>query len=420
MTSLLLDKPITKSKKAPKKILFIGESISLAHVVRPYTLAKHMKDLGYEVHFASSNKYDNLIHFNNTVHIDSVSSAYYFGQIAKGKTIYTEQILKTYIKDEIEIISKISPDLIVADCRPTLNISAKILKIPFINLCNAYWSPFSTLECPIPNIPVTRLLGDFVSQRLMPYLTPKVMAHQCAAFRKVQDYWGLNQSEDIRKMYTDGDATVFMDIPALAPTQDLPSNSHYIGPVLWEPETRLPDWDLNPNKKTIYISMNSSGGIKNESLERQKEKLIASLLERDYQIITNQTINNNNKNNNKNKNLYTAKMIPGIQASAKANLVICHGGSGTIYQALSAGKPIIGFCSNLDQQLGMRGVEKAGAGISYLSNESNMSKILQDVDTLIHSESVKNTVQKLRTKINNCHAKNNFLKIAQRYSKSVQ
>ena len=43
--------------------------------------------------------------------------------------------------------------------------------------------------------------------------------------------------------------------------------------------------------------------------------------------------------------------------------MVCNGGSPTVTQALLAGKPVLGLCSNMDQFLNMRSVEASGAGI---------------------------------------------------------
>lgn len=46
------------------------------------------------------------------------------------------------------------------------------------------------------------------------------------------------------------------------------------------------------------------------------------------------------------------------------DLVVCHGGNGTIYQALEQGRPIIGIPTIPDQDFNMRRVEALGVGIN--------------------------------------------------------
>jgi len=46
-----------------------------------------------------------------------------------------------------------------------------------------------------------------------------------------------------------------------------------------------------------------------------------------------------------------------------ADLVVSHGGNGTIYQALSGGKPVIGIPFHIDQEINLQRVESLGTGI---------------------------------------------------------
>jgi UDP:flavonoid glycosyltransferase YjiC (YdhE family) len=57
-------------------------------------------------------------------------------------------------------------------------------------------------------------------------------------------------------------------------------------------------------------------------------------------------------------------IVSGIDAAKRSDLVICNGGSLGCFQALSAGVPVIGIPSNMDQFLSMVPVESIGAGIT--------------------------------------------------------
>jgi UDP:flavonoid glycosyltransferase YjiC (YdhE family) len=63
------------------------------------------------------------------------------------------------------------------------------------------------------------------------------------------------------------------------------------------------------------------------------------------------------------RGIHVAEYLPGDKAAARADLVICNGGSTTGYQALAAGRPVLGIAANLDQYLAMTAVENAGAGV---------------------------------------------------------
>lgn len=61
-------------------------------------------------------------------------------------------------------------------------------------------------------------------------------------------------------------------------------------------------------------------------------------------------------------NAYAAEFLPGSAAARRAALVIGNGGSPTAYQALAEGVPVLGIAGNLDQQLAIHYIARAGAG----------------------------------------------------------
>lgn len=350
------------------KVLLIGESVSLAHVTRPHELARQLDSDQHEIHFASGSFHPLIKKIKETSYhsIFTLSPNSFFEKIAKGKPVYDKQTIRDYVQAELKLISKIAPDIIVADNRPTLQISAALTSIPFINLCNAHWGPYSTLTFPIPDIPITRLYGENLSKIIIPKIIPGILKQHIRAFREMQKYWGLKPVASIQEMYTGGTITAYMDTPELSPTKDLPNNHVYLGPILWEPETNLDSSSLDLSKSIIYLSMGSSG---DQTLTKGFSDFLIS---QGYQVICSGNLPTK-------KGLLSAEFIPGIQASQLADIIICHGGSGTIYQGLSAGKPIIGICKNPDQQFVMQGVEKFGAGITFKSRFADNRKVINAI-----------------------------------------
>lgn len=61
--------------------------------------------------------------------------------------------------------------------------------------------------------------------------------------------------------------------------------------------------------------------------------------------------------------LVTDRFIPGPAANAMADLVVTHGGQGTVQTAIAAGTPIVGVGVQMEQQINLDHVMDAGAGI---------------------------------------------------------
>ncbi len=62
--------------------------------------------------------------------------------------------------------------------------------------------------------------------------------------------------------------------------------------------------------------------------------------------------------------VFAADYLPGEQVAARANLVICNGGSPTSSQAIAQGVPVLAVPGNLDQYLNMHYLEKCGLGLT--------------------------------------------------------
>lgn len=84
--------------------------------------------------------------------------------------------------------------------------------------------------------------------------------------------------------------------------------------------------------------------------------------------------------------VWYAEYLPGEKAVARSRLVICNGGSPTVYQALSRGVPVIGIASNMDQYLNMSYVAEAGAGILIRAGQAKPERIRSAIKAILEAE----------------------------------
>ena len=82
-------------------------------------------------------------------------------------------------------------------------------------------------------------------------------------------------------------------------------------------------------------------------------------------------------------NAFVADYLPLDLAVQRASLVICNGGSLTTYQALAAGVPVLGICSNMDQLLNMDAIERLGAGMTLRAARVRPGQLKKAVQTLL-------------------------------------
>ncbi|MFC6668968.1 hypothetical protein [Marinobacterium aestuariivivens] len=157
-----------------KRVLFFAEAATLAHVARPMVLAHVLEDAGYDVHFACHPRYRELFRALNGPwrSIHSISSQAFLEALASGRPLYDSETLEAYVKEDLQVIREISPDLVIGDFRLSLSVSARLAGIPYMTITNAYWSPYARPHYRVPELPITRLLGAGLAEPLFRLARP--------------------------------------------------------------------------------------------------------------------------------------------------------------------------------------------------------------------------------------------------------
>ena len=112
--------------------------------------------------------------------------------------------------------------------------------------------------------------------------------------------------------------------------------------------------------------------------------------------------------------VFAAPFLPGSAAAAAANLVICNGGSPTAYQALEAGRPVLGICSNLDQVLNMKGIQRAGSGLFMRAGECSHALLRESISVLLREPSILANAKNLQNEFNAMSAQKKFPSLIER------
>ena len=345
-----------------RKILFVGEAVTLAHVVRPLTLARSLDRSGYEIIFASDSRYCNIvgdIEFDQE-EIFTIPNDYFLNAIVNGKTGYTYEILEKYVQNDLSVIKATDPDIIVGDFRLSLMISCKLASKRYINITNAYWSPHSVIDYfPIPEHPFSKKFGIKFSEKFFNMFSRLIFSMINSPWNRLLKKYNLpSVGSDIRNVFSQGDFVVYADIPDLySLKENIPFSQRFIGPVLWAPEVNFPDWwgNIPFDKKVVYVNLGSSG---NKDIIPIVCKILNQL-----SLIGIIALTGGKQSGIRSNNLFFADYLPGDQVAEFSDLVICNGGSPTTYQALSKGVPVLGLVTNMDQCLNMHYLENYGIGL---------------------------------------------------------
>jgi UDP:flavonoid glycosyltransferase YjiC (YdhE family) len=390
---------------AKKRILFVGEGTSLAHIVRPLVFAKNLDPERFDIIFACAEWYKWLVEDTGiTFHpLPTMPTAEFRNRLGRGKPLYDNKRLHKYIDAEYLLFKKTAPDLVVGDFRISLSISTALFHIPYVMIANAYWSPYSRQKKILPDLPVGRVAGRKIGQFLFDasYPMASVLFH-AKGFNQLREYYNLPAIKSLEGVYTEGEWTLYVDVPSLAPTESLPEHHRYIGPVLEMPHIPLPKWwqQWPKDKPVLYVCLGSTGDVGIlENIIKSLTKLNVTVL-----LATAERIERKQWP----KNFFVAPYLPGIEACRVADLVLFNGGSGSLYQSLSCGTPVLAFPSNMDQFLCSSLVETKGAGKLLTANEATINNINANVEHILSNPSYRAGAELLSQEIKEFDSLKNF------------
>jgi UDP:flavonoid glycosyltransferase YjiC (YdhE family) len=391
-----------------QRVLFVPEAVTLAHVARLVSLAKSLDPTYYDICFASDPRYNNLLgHLPFPVtDVHTIPPAQFFSALNRGTPIYRIADLSGYVAKELDLFENFRPDVVVGDFRLSLDVSTKIYGVPYITVTNAYWSPYAELRYPVPDITLTRIFGVKIAQTLFDWTRPVAFHIHSVPLNQVRQKYGLPRLRaDLRHIYTHADYTLYADVAEIVPTQRLPENHHFIGPIAWSPANVLPEWwnNLPASRPIIYVTLGSSGqsSLLPQILEAAADLPVTVIAATAGRVVAGAAP----------ENAYVADFLPGDQAAKISNIVVCNGGSPTSYQGLAAGKPIVGIANNLDQYLNMSLIEAAGAGRLLRSGRISVPLIRETVRQILDNPDMMNRAQELKSVIASYSAPTRFANI---------
>jgi UDP:flavonoid glycosyltransferase YjiC (YdhE family) len=387
-------------------ILFFSEAVTLAHIARPIVLALAAQAAGHRVVLARSNRFDWLTkqYSLDCIDLESISPESFAAALAHGSPLYSSSTLEDYVRQDLDLIEHHKPDRIVGDFRLSLSVSARLAGVPYLAIANAYWSPYAHQDYVVPSLPMTRWLPIPVANALFLAARPLAFRIHAIPLNRVRRKHGLpSLGLDLRRVYTDADRVLYADIPDMFPLQDSPGNHVFIGPILWSPPGALPEWwdSLPTERPIVYATPGSSGqhGLLPmivEALADLPVTVIAASAGGDVSI-------------RNAANVFLANYLPGTAAAARADLVICNGGSPTCQQALAAGVPVLGLPGNLDQFLNMAALVRSGVGAMLRADRTSPSRLRRSAAALLVDADVRKRAQRFAALCSQLDAKDAFL-----------
>ncbi len=368
-----------------RRILFFAETVTLAHLARPVALARQLDPRRFEPVIAAGPRYRELVAGEAVIFRDlaTITGERFLDALAKGRPVYSFSVLRSYVEEDLRHIEAVKPAVVVGDFRLSLSVSARLARVPYVAISNAYWSPYADPQWEIPSHPAVGFVGPRIAGAGFRLVRPLAFAVHSMPMHRLRRSFGLpSLGFDLRRVYTDGDWTLYADAPELVPTPRLPlgGRHRYIGPVLWSPHVQLPPWwsSLPNDVPLIYVTMGSSGKGATLGVALNAVKTlpcVVAVAGAGARVEAELP-----------QNAFIADYLPGDLVTARARAVVCNGGSPTTHQALAKGVPVLGLPENLDQHLNMGFIEAFGAGKSLRADGADSESVRTTLQQLLQEE----------------------------------
>jgi UDP:flavonoid glycosyltransferase YjiC (YdhE family) len=352
----------------------------MTHFARPAALAAALDPAEWDVFFWTPKRFHALL--GDTVagpgDLRTLDPDAFLHSLANGGVLYTADVLRKYVQDDLAIFKQIHPDLVIGDYRLSLCVSAPLSRLPFASIFNAHWSPFYRQPAVVPELPVTRWISPRVLNPLYAGLRPAFYALHAKPVNEVRRAFGLSRlSHDLRRIYTAGDLVLYPDVPEFVRLTGAPEHHHFIGACAWSVHTPKPPWwndVMGSSQPKVFVSLGSSGPIKAlpavlEALSRLPVRVILSTSGRPVGATP--------------ANVSLADLLPYEETASRSAVVVSHGGTGGVYPALTAGTPMLAIPSNIDMHLSASLLEAAGAGIQVRVERASPDRLQDGLERLL-------------------------------------
>jgi UDP:flavonoid glycosyltransferase YjiC (YdhE family) len=266
-------------------------------------------------------------------------------------------ILET-TKLEIDAIYNFRPDVMVNDYRDTIRTAAEV--------------------CGIPLVGVAETTGNANGRKLGWWVTPPpgtVLPDCRSSFNAVRSQYGLRPITDEREMFN-GDINIIPSSPSLDPLVSPSPNSHYVGRICqWVPEGEDVPY-LTPKMQRHVYSYVGDPTRQAYGYEQMLAEVIRREPEMGFYIAGNVERYNGTLNDRvRSGGVVLEDFLPADPLIRDSEVVLCHGGQGTVMQALVLGKPLICVGPYHSQMTSIfRPLEEAGAGIMLNHSEGEYER----------------------------------------------
>ncbi len=365
--SFASDDPTAPGPAAPCRILCVPYGHALSHVSRPLLLAGELRARGHQVVFAGGGRelaWAERQGFE-VIPVEELPHEVLFGRIRARKLAFIRAgELDGLVAADLRLFAEVNPHLVLTDGRISARISTHLAGLKHAALVNVS----STHHRAVPYAPLFEWVRPSwlraPLRRLNLGLEMAVFDRAVPAFRRVEAARGAASTTTATNCLEGNDLTLLPDIPAFMPSRGLPSNHHYVGPLTFKAELPDPPWwpellrQKEEGRKIFYFTLGTTG---TQALFHSALTVLGNRKDSAVVITTGGQVALPRAP----RNAFVADYLDGDRVMRVADVVVCHGGNGTIYQNLAARAFLVGLPAIPDQEYNLRRVEALGLGAAW-------------------------------------------------------
>jgi len=330
-----------------------------------------------------------------------------FGDIIGDKNLATE-----ILQGEINAYKELQPDILLYGFWPIGSLAQKIV-IP--NVKTIAFLPLPLTETFIdyvdsfPDEIILARLPKIIQRMILKYSPKKIKLNNPAITHKSIQFAAkkLGYKEKVNNIFKmlKSDTYLINDFPVFYDTKAFSKNVIFTGPLYSKigkeeiGDKRILDILDSQNKRLKVFCTLGSSGDKSDLLEIIKIFNKGEGQNWSGIILSPEAICPINEARNllNNDNIYiTDKFVPAKEINKKVDLVICHGGQGTLQTAITSGTPLVGIATQPEQKLNLEHLEDFGMAIRLQKWKWNSKNISNAVIKIISNEKYHNKALKLK------------------------
>ena len=146
----------------PRRVVVIGDSMSLAHATRAMVVARRLAKEGAKVSYATGPAHQALARQEGfePLEVYCVPPERAHAAIRRGSHIFDRPTLRRYVESDLEVLRRERPDLVIGDMRLSLNISADVASVEHWSIVSGYLTHYYVAPQSQPRtFPAVSLLG---------------------------------------------------------------------------------------------------------------------------------------------------------------------------------------------------------------------------------------------------------------------